>query len=166
MTTRQTGKGVEVTKHQFLMLLVLPVVGWTIAACAVNTIPVTFQGQNVEDTSIQQGRVVYLQFCAACHGAEGQGQFPEAPLIPDVTGRYGAPPHNEAGHTWHHDDALLFRYVQEGGMGDPNSFYPMPAFGSQLSDSEIIAVIAYMKTMWTDDQRLYQQERTANANSS
>lgn len=51
-------------------------------------------------------------------------------------------------------------------MGDPNSFYPMPAFGSQLSDSEIIAVIAYMKTMWTDDQRLYQQERTANANSS
>ncbi len=33
---------------------------------------------------IEQGRAVYTQYCAACHGASGEGQFPAAPLEPDV----------------------------------------------------------------------------------
>jgi len=136
-----------------------------LTACSTNSIPVTFQGQVIDETSVQQGSLVYGQYCATCHGIDGQGQFPDAPLMPDETGRYGAPPHNEAGHTWHHDDTLLFRYVQQGGIGDPDAFYPMPPFGDQLSDDEITAVVAYIKTLWTDDQRLYQQQRTDDANS-
>ena len=162
----QFGQGVEVYSRQSLKLWILPVLGWMLTACSTNTIPVTFQGRVIDNTSVQQGKQVYGQYCAACHGTDGQGQFPDAPVMPDETGRYGAPPHNEVGHTWHHDDALLFRYVQQGGMGDPDAFYPMPPFGDQLSDDEIIAVIAYIKTMWTDDQRMYQQERTTDASSS
>jgi mono/diheme cytochrome c family protein len=81
----------------------------------------------------------------------------------DETGRIGAPPHNENGHTWHHDDALLLNYVREGGMGNPEDFYPMPAFGAVLSDAEIAAVVAYLKTLWTEEQRLIQAERTLHA---
>lgn len=106
------------------------------------------------------GQTVYNAQCASCHGANGEGQFPDAPLEPDITGRYGAPPHNNTGHTWHHDDDLIIRIIREGGMGDAVNFYIMPALGSVLSENEIDAVIAYIKTLWTPEQQAIQRERT------
>jgi mono/diheme cytochrome c family protein len=106
------------------------------------------------------GQTIYNAQCASCHGIDGQGQFPEAPMERDATGRFGAPPHNETGHTWHHDDATLIEITRDGGMGDPVNFYAMPAFDSVLSDAEIEAVIAYIKTMWTSTQQAQQRERT------
>jgi mono/diheme cytochrome c family protein len=106
------------------------------------------------------GQTVYSAQCATCHGANGEGQFPDAPLQPDITGRYGAPPHDDTGHTWHHDDDLLIRITLEGGMGDPVNFYVMPALESVLSEREIEAAIAYIKTMWTPEQQAAQRERT------
>lgn len=114
----------------------------------------------VGSAQYELGQTVYITHCAACHGVNGEGQFPDAPLVPDSTGRYGAPPHDPTGHTWHHDDALLVRYTLEGGMGDPARFYPMPAFGDVLTDAEVVAVIAYIKTMWTPEQQRLQRERT------
>ncbi len=106
------------------------------------------------------GQIVYNTQCAACHGVNGEGQFPDAPMEKDESGRYGAPPHDDTGHTWHHHDDLLIQIVQEGGMGDPVNFYTMPAFDSILSDEEIEAVIAFIKTMWTSDQQARQHEAT------
>jgi len=106
------------------------------------------------------GQTVYNTQCASCHGINGEGQFPDAPLEPDITGRYGAPPHDDTGHTWHHDDDLLIRIIREGGMGDPTNFYAMPALGSVLSDAEIKAVLAYIKTMWTQEHIDFQRDRT------
>jgi mono/diheme cytochrome c family protein len=117
------------------------------------------------ETQLVQGEVIYMQYCAACHGAEGQGQFPEAPLEPDSTGRTGAPPHNETGHSWHHSDVLLIRYVTEGGFSDPTRFYTMPPFGEILTDGQISLVIAYIKTTWTDEQRASQQQLTEEEQS-
>ena len=51
------------------------------------------------------GRALYEQHCAACHGANLEGQ-PDW-RSPDESGLYPAPPHDETGHTWHHDDAML-----------------------------------------------------------
>ena len=131
-----------------------------LAACNGNAVPITFASRVIDTNTIEQGRQLYGQYCAACHGVDGQGQFPDAPLVPDSTGRYGAPPHDDGGHTWHHGDALLLQIVREGGMGDPKDFYPMPPFSTQLSDDQIISIIAYLKTMWTDDHRANQQRRT------
>lgn len=116
--------------------------------------------QLADPQTLALGEEVYLARCASCHGADGEGQFPQAPLQPDDTGRIGAPPHDSTGHTWHHDDDLLIRYVIEGGQAPPDRFYPMPAFGEQLSEAEVLAVIAYIKTMWTEEERLIQAERT------
>jgi mono/diheme cytochrome c family protein len=115
---------------------------------------------SVESETYLLGQTVYNTQCASCHGVNGEGQFPDAPLKPDITGRYGAPPHNDTGHTWHHDDDLLIRIIREGGMGDPVNFYVMPALASVLSDGEIEAVIAYIKTMWSSEQQTAQRERT------
>lgn len=113
-----------------------------------------------DSESYNIGQTVYTSYCAACHGAQGQGQFPDAPMQPDDTGRIGAPPHNETGHTWHHEDELLIQIIREGGMGSPEMFYPMPPFGEILSDEQITAVIAYIKTLWTDEQVESQRART------
>lgn len=147
-------------------------IGLSISACSSQSPPSPSTNQGIsaatiaelakieDDTVLSQGQEVYLSQCAACHGAEGEGQFPDNPLEPDTTGRLGAPPHDETGHTWHHDDDLLIRIIKDGGMGTAERFYTMPEFGSQLSDAEMYAVLAYIKTMWTDEQRLIQAERT------
>lgn len=46
--------------------------------------------------------------------------------------------------------------AQVGG----EQFNEMPAFGEQLSEHEIRAVLAYIKNFWTEEQRSMQRERT------
>jgi mono/diheme cytochrome c family protein len=97
------------------------------------------------------GAKVYAQHCAACHGAKLEGQPNWRSPLP-ATGRMPAPPHDESGHTWHHTDEVLFGITKEGLV--PGKFAPpghrsdMPAFGSTLSDDEIWAVLAYLKSHW------------------
>lgn len=117
-------------------------------------------GREFTESEIEEGRTVYTQYCAACHGIDGEGQFPQAPFEPDITGRIGAPPHDVTGHTWHHSDILLIRYITEGGFTNPERFYPMPPFGSILTDEQTLFVLAYIKTMWTDEQRAMQRQLT------
>ncbi len=138
--------------------LIIIVILFTLMACSSEP-QITVQGVNLTQDQLDQGQQVYTQYCASCHGANGEGQFPAAPNQPDATGRIGAPPHNGNGHTWHHGDAMLIRYVREGGISltDPVNFYPMPAFGDQLSDDEIVAVLGYIKTLWNDEQLTRQQ---------
>lgn len=121
---------------------------------------ITVRDQTFNREQLAQGQQIYAQYCAACHGANGEGQFPDAPMQPDATGRIGAPPHDDTGHTWHHGDELLIRYIREGGMAPPTQFYPMPGFGDALTDDEIMLVIAYIKTMWSDENRAIQAQIT------
>ena len=150
-------------KSRYSWMLIFVVI---IFATACTADPSTTLGTTIIDPATpssqtyELGQTVYNAQCATCHGPNGEGQFPDAPLEKDLTGRYGAPPHNDTGHTWHHDDDLIIQIIKEGGMGDPVNFYVMPALDSVLSDAEIEAVIAYIKTMWTSDQVATQQERT------
>lgn len=56
-------------------------------------------------TGSDSGRAFYVEHCAACHGVDLEGQ-PDW-RNPDESGFHPAPPHDETGHTWHHDDAML-----------------------------------------------------------
>ena len=120
-----------------------------VSACAGNS-EITVQGVSYDATQIAHGQHFYVQYCASCHGVNGEGQFPDAPLSPDKTGRFGAPPHNGNGHTSHHPDDWLIRYVRDGGISlkYPELYYPMPTFGRRLSDNQIALVLAYIKTIW------------------
>lgn len=119
--------------------------------------------QLADEETLALGEEIYHAKCATCHGAEGEGQFPDNPTQPDETGRIGAPPHTGAGHTWHHADQLLIQIVREGSNAPQDMFYPMPAFGDQLSDEEIIAVLEFIKTWWSEEERMVQAERTLMA---
>ena len=111
---------------------------------------------------VQEGKEVYQANCATCHGAEAEGSPNWATPGPD--GLYPAPPHTDAGHTWHHSDRVLYETIYSG-MGDPlkpGSPLRMLAFGDKLSDKEIRAVIEYFKSLWNAENRRWQWEQTLN----
>lgn len=111
---------------------------------------------------VVQGQAIYTNSCAACHGAKLQGQPNWRERFSD--GRLPAPPHDHTGHTWHHPDAVLFDLVKNGlvpGRTAPPGYQSdMPAFGGTLSDAQIVAVLAYIKSTWPSDVLRMQREVT------
>ena len=103
---------------------------------------------------VAAGKAVYDKHCAACHGANLEGQPEWRSRLPN--GRMPAPPHDDSGHTWHHDDELLFGVTKFGltpPYGPPGYQSDMPAFGSTLSDQQIWDVLAYIKSRWSPRTR-------------
>lgn len=102
---------------------------------------------------VQLGERLYAQYCAACHGADlaGEPNWRER----KADGTLPAPPHDATGHTWHHPDSQLFAYTEQGGAAlAPEGFKSaMPGFGDRLSDAEIWAVLAYIKSRWPPEVR-------------
>ena len=110
-----------------------------IAACSVATGAIA--GHELDDRDLANGRVLYVEQCASCHGANLEGQ-PDW-RTPDENGVLPAPPHDETGHTWHHDNQLLFEYTRLGGeealaaRGVTGFASGMPGFGDALTLSLI-----------------------------
>ena len=114
-----------------------------------------------ENTSqVARGRAVYELECAACHGMKLEGQPKWRERLP--SGRLPAPPHDESGHTWHHADSLLFKITKHGieRYAEPGYKSDMPGFDGRLSDDDIWAVIAYIKSTWPLEIRAAQAEVT------
>lgn len=109
---------------------------------------------------IENGRELYLQQCAVCHGANLEGQPDWRSRL--ASGRLPAPPHDASGHTWHHPDDVLFRITKEGTAAVVGGGYEsdMPGFSGSLSDDEIWAVLTFIKSTWPDRERLYQEKVT------
>ncbi len=85
---------------------------------------------------LQRGEAVYIQNCAACHGSEGRGDGPRAAGLNPAPKNIADPRYISLV-----TDTALYRSVAGG--------YPpgMQAFSGQLSDSDIWAVVAYLRSM-------------------
>lgn len=97
---------------------------------------------------VAMGEGVYNSYCAACHGFELEGQLDWKQPFAD--GSFKAPPHDETGHTWHHDDAYLVESIKLGGarLAPTIGVSAMPAYDEILTDQQISAVLAYIKSQW------------------
>jgi mono/diheme cytochrome c family protein len=72
------------------------------------------------------------------------------------------PRHNANGHTWHHPDCQLTHIILNGSgemgemmrrmMGQADT-PAMPVFRDRLSEEDARAILAYIKTWWTAEQR-------------
>ncbi len=111
-----------------------------------------------DEPQIALGVRLYAEHCAACHGTKLEGQPNWKEPLPD--GRMPAPPHDASGHTWHHSDGELFTITKKGlAAVVPGYQSAMPAFEGTLSDEEIRAVLAFIKSSWPQNEREYQQAR-------
>lgn len=130
---------------------------------ALNT-PDGFHIATTDEQLVAYGRTLYVSHCAACHGSTLEGQENWRERHPD--GRLPAPPHDESGHTWHHPDAVLFDITRNGmvpGHTAPKGYESnMPAYAGILSDQDIVAVIAYIKSTWSAEIRALHDEVNRN----
>lgn len=108
--------------------------------------------------TVALGAQVYTRHCAACHGAQLQGQADWRQR--DAQGRLPAPPHDASGHTWHHADEVLFRITKYGvasSAGLKSYETAMPIYDGVLSDADIVAVLSWIKSRWPADIQAKQE---------
>lgn len=123
--------------------------------------PISLQPDDPE--TVTAGYRIYARECAACHGdrLEGQPNWRNR----NADGRLPAPPHDASGHTWHHPDGQLFALTKYGPAAMAGNGYQsdMPAYDGVLSDSEIVAVLSYIKSRWPQTIRERHDELNARA---
>jgi mono/diheme cytochrome c family protein len=110
----------------------------------------------------ERGARLYEANCLQCHRGAAGGAMMDIP-----------PRHNANGHTWHHPDCQLVETVLNGSgamggmmrqmMGAPEDTPRMPAFQGQLTEEEVLAILAYIKTWWTEEQRAWQAQVSTRA---
>ncbi len=112
---------------------------------------------------VQRGELIYKRFCSLCHGRNLEGQ-PNW-HIPKADGKMPAPPHDKTGHTWHHADIVLFN-ITKHGLAPPHApkgyQSDMPGWKDTLSDDDIWAVLAYIKSRWPEENLQFQIEANKN----
>ncbi|MGI9019072.1 MAG: c-type cytochrome [Euzebya sp.] len=139
-------------------LAVLVVLAVTLASCSAQDTEPSGDGNGSQ--SVARGEAVYEANCMRCHGGAEGGIISDMP-----------PRHNAEGHTWHHADCDLLEIIADGlpdRPGLPDGVPTMPAFGDDLETEDKRAVLAFIKTWWTSDQRSFQQqvtEQVCNASS-
>ncbi len=136
-------------RYYFFILFLLPNVGWS--------------SHELENRNLEQGKQLYLLHCSSCHGKNLEGE-PNW-RTPKADGMLPAPPHDESGHTWHHDNQLLFNYTKYGGlatfaaMGVTDIKSGMEGFGHVLEDEQIWDILSYIRSTWPERIRKIQDSR-------
>ena len=133
-----------IISNRCLLILFTGVVGVIAITCGSGSGEVNESGYPVlpTDDLVQVGQPLYQQNCASCHGDANT-----RPPLPT------APTHADDGHTWHHPDRNLVEWILDGV---PLATV-MPEFRGQLTEDEVKAVLAYIKTFWPEqiqDQQL------------
>jgi S-disulfanyl-L-cysteine oxidoreductase SoxD len=111
---------------------------------------------------VGEGEQVYALSCASCHGRRLQGQA--LWQLRDQYAGMRAPAHDQTGHTWQHGDEELFHMTKYGRFAAAPINYKsyMPAYEHRLSDRQILAVIAYIKSRWPIGLRAAQSTLNPN----
>ena len=158
---RAGGRGLALAVLALIGATTLGALAWQSLAGDPSRPPVEVLGKPMDAATIALGQELYATNCASCHGASLEGQPDWQSRLPG--GRLPAPPHDASGHTWHHSDRDLLLITREGlGALLPDYESDMPAFGGVLSDAEIVAVLAFIKSTWPERERAWQAEATRN----
>jgi len=112
------------------------------------SVPAMSQSVRFDDQIvIDQGRVLFSDNCAVCHGDKAQGTVREWQK-PDASGKYPPPPLNGTAHTWHHPIGALGKTIRNGTLSIGGS---MPPWKDKLSEDEIFSIIMYVSSLWPDE---------------
>ena len=94
-----------------------------------------------EASLIADGAKSYATFCATCHGATGDANTPIAQSLSPPPTR-----HNDGAYMGTLTDDYLAKVIKEGGAAVGKSPM-MPPWGGSLSDAQVRAVVAFIRTL-------------------
>lgn len=86
------------------------------------------------------GQQTFASYCAPCHGAGGEG----------FINALNAPALNTDGESYKLSDTAILSAIIDGGAESGGAMAPL---GDALSAEQEAAVLQYVHTLWTDDQR-------------
>ena len=110
------------------------------------------EGSATPNPVVARGGNLYQAHCQSCHGGATGGSLRDIP-----------PPHNANGHTWHHSDSEIITTTLHGLDFSVEGQQKMPAFQDKLGADDAAAILAYIKTLWTPQERSYQATVTAHS---
>ena len=96
---------------------------------------------NTPTVAAPDGKQLYAQWCAGCHGTAGKGDGPNAKALPVPPAR-----HADAKVMSARSDDALFDTIEAGGA-IMNKHHRMPAFGGALGTTEIRTLVGYIRTL-------------------
>lgn len=88
-----------------------------------------------------KGKVVYDQYCAACHGTSGKGDGPAAAALNPKPRD-----HTDAKYMATLKDQDIVKVMKEGGAAVGKSPL-MPPWGGHLTDQQIQDLVAYIRSL-------------------
>lgn len=97
----------------------------------------------VSNDPVALGRRLYVPACAGCHGEQGEGYVSAVP----------APALNSSGTLWQQTDQQIYDWIADGKLDGDN---PMPGNSNQFTDDQIWAIVAYLHTLWSEEQQAAQ----------
>lgn len=86
------------------------------------------------------GQRTFDQWCVPCHGADGEG----------FINALNAPALNAAGESHLLTDEAILAAIIDGGAASGGVMAPL---GDQLTEEQELAVLEFVHTLWTDEQR-------------
>ena len=89
----------------------------------------------------EQGKKLYMQFCASCHGQSGKGDGAAAAALNPKPRD-----HTDKDYMSKMSDAEMLSVIKNGGASIGKSPL-MPPWGASLKDEQIQDVIAYIRTL-------------------
>ncbi|MCI5106191.1 MAG: cytochrome c [Pseudomonadales bacterium] len=95
----------------------------------------------LEAADAEQGRLLYRENCAQCHGLEGSGKGINAPHL-EVAPRN----HTDYEEMNARTNEELFKAISEGGQA-VNKSVLMPNWGHTLSEEDINNLIAFLRKL-------------------
>lgn len=115
-------------------------------------------GRWYDQSQAAEGRHLFSETCAACHGDNASGTSDWK--TPDAQGNYPPPPLDGSAHAWHHSIDVLAGTIEEGGAKYGGQ---MPGFKHQYNQEQILALIAGFQSYWPEGTYRQWLEREKNA---
>jgi mono/diheme cytochrome c family protein len=106
---------------------------WLMASCGGS------QNPDLGDPATLRERT-FIQWCAPCHGASGEG----------FVNALNAPALNAASDAYRLSDEEILVAIMDGGAESGGTMNPL---GDFLAPEQVEAVLEYVHTLWTEEQR-------------